>query len=385
MEYWNLVIENKADNQDVVEIFVDGIIGSRWDEYSKEYVTLTKDQLQKQLKALGDISAKQIVVYINSYGGDVNHGVSMHDMLAMHKSTVITDQRGHTASAASILAQCASPGMRKMSANALTLAHNASTVAWGDKNEMKTALSDLEKVDESLAKIYSKRSGKPVADCLELMNRMNGRGEWLTADEAKDWGLVDEVYEPTKMAACIDGDLLKKFGLPDVPKSKLDLVNSKYIPKNENSMEIKWKDVWTSIKSFFDFSTPGDEKSNINAEKTIDNLNAELTARQTTIDTLTTERDAANASLATANAEKTTLTNDLATANATIETHVATIAAHEATIVTLKNNAGAPAANPIVNTDPKNPDEDEKPELMANSDDFMTNVNNIRKNFLGKK
>ena len=76
-----------------------------------------------------------------------------------------------------------------------------------DKNE-------IAKVTLVLAKMYSAKSGKPVKDILDLMKK----DTWLTADEAKEWGFVDEVYSPPKVVNYVDDlsivAMIQANGLP---------------------------------------------------------------------------------------------------------------------------------------------------------------------------
>lgn len=208
-------IRNKAD---ALEIDIDGDIGPSWGWFD-EGGDNTKEHVKALLKDIANSAASQIVVNINSVGGDVNHGISIHDLLAGHKAKVITIVHGMTASAATIIAQAGDT--RKMSANALYLIHPASTIAWGNCNAMEEALTSLKKVDETLANIYAKRTGKSAEEITDLMNRFDGNGEWLTADEALDLGLIDEIIEPMKAVAHVNAKDLARLGLPQIPSNKL--------------------------------------------------------------------------------------------------------------------------------------------------------------------
>ena len=212
-------ITNKS--ADTIVIDIEGDIGyDSYDWWTGEITKgTTKEQVAKLLKDVSNSAASQIIVNINSYGGDVNHGISIHDMLAAHKAKVTTNVNGMTASAATIIAQAGD--VRKMSSNSLYLVHKASMLSWGNSNDIKEALSALDKVDGTIAGIYAKRSGKTADVMLEVMNRFDGRGEWLTAQEAVDLGLIDEVVEPMKAVASADPALFNRLGLPPVPENKI--------------------------------------------------------------------------------------------------------------------------------------------------------------------
>lgn len=207
-------IVNKAP--DTLEIDIEGTIGPGWFEDG-----VTKEDIKKQLKEIAQSRASNIIVNINSYGGDVNHGISIHDLLAEHKAKVTTVIHGHTASAATIISQAGD--VRRMSDNALFLIHPASILAWGNHNDISLALDDLKTIDESITNIYAKRTGKNKDEIKDIMNRFEGRGEWLTAQEAKDLGFIDEIFEPMKAVASVDPEVFSKLHLPEIPQNKIKI------------------------------------------------------------------------------------------------------------------------------------------------------------------
>lgn len=214
MKYKGLQFQNKSEKEVVIDI--EGYIG--WDPYdAPEDQVRTKEKMKAELKKLANLSAETITVNINSYGGDVNHGISIHDLLAESKAKVITKVNGMTASSATIIAMAGAE--RLMSDNALFLVHNASTYGGGDKNDFKMLINDLDKIDGRIANIYSKVSGNSSEEMLELMNENNGYGKWLTADEAKQLSFVTDVFEPLKAVAYFSNDVLARFQLPPVPEN----------------------------------------------------------------------------------------------------------------------------------------------------------------------
>ena len=213
MNYTGLKITNKSDK--TLEIDVEGYIG--FDPYdSPANQIATKEKMKAELKKLAGLKAETIIVNINSYGGDVNHGISIHDLLAESSAHIITKINGMTASAATIIAMAGSE--RKMSDNALFLVHDASMITWGNKNDMKEALGALETIDGRLLNIYTKATGKSEKEITDLMEENNGNGKWITAQEAKDYGFITDVFEPMHAAAHFSNDLLQRVGLPPVPE-----------------------------------------------------------------------------------------------------------------------------------------------------------------------
>jgi hypothetical protein len=81
--------------------------------------------------------------------------------------------------------------------------------------------------------IYIKTTGKSKEEIENIMNRNNGKGEWITPDEAKEIGFVTDVFEPKKMVAFFSSEILSQFHLPAIP-------NNIIIPTIENQAEPTW-------------------------------------------------------------------------------------------------------------------------------------------------
>lgn len=214
-------IRNAKSEQAIIDI--EGPIGEDWFGDGDN----TTKAIRNKLKEIGELKAKKIIVNINSLGGSVNHGLGIHDVLAMHKAEIETNVTGMTASAATIIAQAGDT--RKMSDNALYLIHQPWSIFLSNVKELEDNLADMKKVNDSLIRIYTKRSGQPESKIRELMDEANGNGKWIDAEEAKEMGLIDEVYEPMKAAASLRDqimdltkgpeDFINK--LPEIPNSKM--------------------------------------------------------------------------------------------------------------------------------------------------------------------
>lgn len=182
----------KNAGTDTAEIDIDGAIGFDWmkwydDEPQNDSVTIKR--------ALRDIKSKNIVVNINSLGGDVNDGLMIHDLLKEKNANVTTVIRGLTASAGTIVSQA---GHRKMSANAKMLVHKGLgfLFGWFNANDLEPVVDDLTVISDLIAEVYAKAGSKDKEYYKDLMNEFNGRGRWLSASEALEAGLIDEIYEP---------------------------------------------------------------------------------------------------------------------------------------------------------------------------------------------
>jgi ATP-dependent protease ClpP protease subunit len=155
---------------------------------------VSAQSFQRDLKALGDVTSLEI--HINSPGGDVFEGTTIHNMIKAHKAatkTVIID--GLAASIASIIAMAGDKIV--MPKNAMMMIHDPSMVAWGRPEDLTKAADTLTKVRGTLVSTYADRTGLDAAEVAQLM----AEETWFTAQEAVDKGFADETTAEVKMAA----------------------------------------------------------------------------------------------------------------------------------------------------------------------------------------
>lgn len=158
---------------------------------------------------LDAVDGKELVVEINSVGGDVMAGLGIYNMLrswAKDGKTVTTRVTGVAASIASIIALAGDK--REMPKNTFAMVHQASTFAVGTADDMRDAADTLDKVDGSLRGIYMDRMGVDEAKAKEIM----AKDTWLTADESLDLGFATALVEDIKATAKFD---LARAALPD--------------------------------------------------------------------------------------------------------------------------------------------------------------------------
>ena len=221
---FNLV--KKDENTNIGEINIEGVIGeSFWEE------GVTKEGIKEDLQAVKDAKMSKLILNINSLGGDVNHALSIYDMLVDLDIPVIARLNGFVASSATIIAMAAD--QIEMSENSFFLIHKPMTLSMGNSNEMSGDLEFLQKLDESLLNIYAQRV--PKKKCEELLNEQNGNGKWLTADEAKEFGFIDSITKREKKEkkeeAVLDSVDAKRFGLPEIIGIPTD------VPEGKNFVE----------------------------------------------------------------------------------------------------------------------------------------------------
>ena len=170
----------------------------------------TKQGIRTQLREISDIDAEKIIVNISSPGGSVDHGLAIHDLLASHEAEVETNVIGMTASASTVIAMAGNT--RKMSDNALMLIHQARIFMLVNDAKIEDIQDSLRTIDKRVAKIYAKRSGESVETFLNKMAEKGGDGVWLTAEEALELGLIDEITEPFENK--VETGFFNQYNLP---------------------------------------------------------------------------------------------------------------------------------------------------------------------------
>lgn len=141
---------------------------------------------------LDQITAANLVVAINSPGGDIFDAVAIYNLIRQHAAKVTTRVDGIAASAASIIAQAGD--QRVMVSGSQMMIHKAWTIALGNADEMAKVAEVLAKQDSIIAGIYAERSDGDKDTYASLM----AEESWFDADETVDAGLADEVVKPAR-------------------------------------------------------------------------------------------------------------------------------------------------------------------------------------------
>jgi ATP-dependent Clp protease protease subunit len=137
---------------------------------------------------------KDISLYINSPGGSVSAGLAIMDTMNFIKPDVSTICVGMAASMGSILLSAGAKGKRFALPNSEVMIHQVLGGAEGQASDIEIAAKHIVTVKHNLIKILSKNSGKSLAQVEKDMDRDN----WMSAEEAKKYGLVDEVLTKNK-------------------------------------------------------------------------------------------------------------------------------------------------------------------------------------------
>ena len=140
-------------------------------------------------------SEKDIYLYINSPGGSVTAGLAIFDTMNFIKADVQTIVMGMAASMGSFLLTAGEKGKRFALPNAEIMIHQPLGGAQGHATEIEIAARHILATRERLNKILSERTGQPI----EVIERDTDRDNFMTAQEAKDYGLIDEIMESNKL------------------------------------------------------------------------------------------------------------------------------------------------------------------------------------------
>jgi len=134
---------------------------------------------------------KEIYLYINSPGGLVTAGLGIYDTMQYVKPDISTLCIGQAASMGSFLLAAGTKGKRFSLPNARVMVHQPSAGFQGQVTDIEIHANEVSSLKKRLNEIYSKHTGKSVEEVKSALERDN----FMTADVAKDFGLIDEVVE----------------------------------------------------------------------------------------------------------------------------------------------------------------------------------------------
>ncbi len=136
-------------------------------------------------------SEKDISLYINSPGGSVTAGLAILDTMDFIKPDVSTICLGQAASMGAVLLSNGAKGKRYALPNSRVMIHQPSGGAQGQQTEIEIAAREILKIRDLLNRILADNTGKP----LEVIQEDTERDKFLSAQEALDYGLVDQVIK----------------------------------------------------------------------------------------------------------------------------------------------------------------------------------------------
>ena len=137
---------------------------------------------------------KEIYLYINSPGGLVTAGLGIYDTMQYINSPVSTLCIGQASSMGSFLLSAGEKGKRYSLPNSRIMVHQPSAGFQGQATDIQIHAKEIQLLKDRLNKIYSKHTGKSVNDISKALERDN----FMTAEDAKKFGLIDSVVEKRK-------------------------------------------------------------------------------------------------------------------------------------------------------------------------------------------
>ncbi|KAF9624045.1 hypothetical protein IFM89_007743 [Coptis chinensis] len=144
--------------------------------------------------------SKPISMYINSPGGAVTAGLAIYDTMQYIRSPVSTLCIGQAASMGSLLLTAGAKGERRALPNARVMIHQPSGGASGQASDIAIQAKEILKVREKLNLLYTKHTGKEI----ELIEKSMDRDMFMSPEEAKEFGLIDEVIEHRPLGLVTD-------------------------------------------------------------------------------------------------------------------------------------------------------------------------------------
>lgn len=190
----------------VIEVYVYGEIGA-WG--------ITANQFIQDLKAVDD-GVSEVVVAFNTNGGDLFEGLAIHNALS-RLGERCTGRVDALAASAGSVAVCGAHRV-VMASNAMLMIHNPYTWVGGDAEDLRRVADVLDQALEAMIAAYKAKA--PNIDDAEL-RRLVDAETWLTAQEALDLGLADEIGNGIKVQACLgQGATLARYR--NTPQALLD-------------------------------------------------------------------------------------------------------------------------------------------------------------------
>jgi len=134
---------------------------------------------------------KDINIYVNSPGGDVNAMFAIYDTMMYIRPAVSTICYGQAASAAAVLLAAGAPGKRLALPHSRIIIHQPYAGAQGMASDLEIAANEIMRIKEQLEQVLARHTGQP----LERVHRDTDRDYVMSAEQAKEYGLIDEVLQ----------------------------------------------------------------------------------------------------------------------------------------------------------------------------------------------
>lgn len=185
--------------------------------------------------AINSVDTPNLIVRINSYGGDVAEGLAIYSLLSSFKGHLTTIVDGFACSAASVIFMAGET--RIVPEQGLLMIHNAWSYAEGDSNTMKKMAEDLEKITQPSVNIYTSKTKLSEEDIKEKMNKET----WITSKEAFEWGFATSI-ERNEAKQSLECNFVHNL------VTRVKELESEIISQNKNNEVLEpQKDAWASF------------------------------------------------------------------------------------------------------------------------------------------
>ena len=194
---WDSGVKAKTETDNVITMY-DQIGESFWSE------GVTAKRVAAALRAIGD---KEVVVNINSPGGDYFEGISIYNLLAQHPAKVTVQVVGLAASAASVIAMAGDEIL--MGDGSFLMIHNAWSLAIGNRHDLASSIDTLSQIDDAMADLYAARSKLSKAEIVGMMDRES----WIGKSKALEDGFADGEIDVKEIEQSGDSEQKKAMAL----------------------------------------------------------------------------------------------------------------------------------------------------------------------------
>ena len=247
----NNFLNFKKKNENETELYIYGNIEKK--SWIDNWLGTGKEKTDAfTLKdAISQVDTPNLIVRINSYGGEVSEGLAIYSILSEFNGHLKTIVDGFACSAASVIFMAGQE--RVVPENGLLMIHNAWSSATGDSNAMKKMAEDLEKITQPSLNIYVSKTGLSEEEIKQMMDRE----EWITSKEAYELGFSTTQIKNEPMQALeahfIYNLVMKNKKMQNTIKEMVEENLKKQNEKNHEDLTNKEnnqinKDSW---KSFF--------------------------------------------------------------------------------------------------------------------------------------
>lgn len=202
-------IKPKITNEvidDKLVITLSGSVGEPYwyDDNEEDFIN------ESRVKSLVGDSTKDIIIKLNSPGGDVFDGIATYNYLKSLDNHITVEVTALAASAASIIAMAGDEIV--MCTGSQLMIHEASTITWGNKADHYKTINALESVDSSLISIYVEKAGIER----DIVNDWLSGETWFTAEEAIEHGLADRMRDVSEVEQEETDNHVDKFNIEDI-------------------------------------------------------------------------------------------------------------------------------------------------------------------------